>query len=113
MSARFDFVNCDRYRLAIQKGATFAQSIVIKDPNTGLPRDLTGYTSTLVLYDYCTGTTIFSPTVHIDVPSGTISASASATQTGALTAGRYRYVWSILTGAVVQRELEGTYEVTI
>ena len=110
MSARFDFVNCDRYRLAIAQGTTYGQTIIVKDPNTNLPRDLTNYSSTLTLKD-CSGTVVFAPAVTVVPTAGQLTASADASVTALVAPGRYWYTWTINYGSIVIRELEGWYEV--
>jgi hypothetical protein len=115
MSAKFDFINCDRYRAACEQGATFEKSIVLKSPCTGAVKILTGYTSTMQVRLTAASTSIIAaPAVTITALEGKLTATLTATETGALLPGMYVYDWIITNTSTgeVTRELEGKFEVS-
>lgn len=95
MSGKFDFVNTDCYRAALEIGADFYRAIVLRDECTGTLRNLTGYSSKMQIRATSGGTVILAPTMAIDIATATISASATAAVTALLTSGTYYYDWVI------------------
>jgi hypothetical protein len=122
MSAKFDFVNCDRYRQACEQGATFTRQIRIRDQCTGVYRDFTGYTAKMMVKTAVGGTTIieFNTTPAtgkgtITISGDTITITATSTITDAKSAGNYYFDLEITAPApasTVERILEGRFQIT-
>lgn len=111
--------NLNRYDLEIKQGATLALVATWKD-NSGTAINLTGYTARLAVREsYSSTSTILSLTtsnggISLGGSAGTITLSASATTTAALTApfsGVYD-LELISGGGVVTRLLEGAATVS-
>jgi hypothetical protein len=111
MSVRFDFVNCDRYRLACVIGATYAQTVTLQDKTTDKLLDIAGSTAEMLVLDE-DGNTVVTPTVTVDDGQGTMTAHIAANVTADLAAGRYLYTWDRIdaNGSRI-RELDGIFEV--
>lgn len=95
--------------LVIDQGTTYSVTITVND-DTGVARDLTGYTARAQMRRsyYTTSNTAF--TVSVSNPAdGEISMSLSATQTSALKAGRFVYDLELVSANanIVERIVEG------
>lgn len=111
--------NLNRYDLEIKQGATLSLFATWKDP-TGTAVNLTGYTARLAVREtYASVSTILSLTtenggITLGGSAGTITLSATATTTAALTApfsGVYD-LEVVSGGGVVTRLLEGSATVS-
>ena len=111
MSEVFNFVNNDEYRGACEIGTTFQRSIIIYEGEPKTPKNLTGFTSTFIVYD-ADDQAILSPTVSAGDATGMLTATSSATDTASIPPGMHTYKWTILNAGVVIRELSGQFEVT-
>jgi|Laugrefabdmm15sn_1035127.scaffolds.fasta_scaffold11175_4 hypothetical protein len=109
----------NQYNLVIQQGATLSLAITWKD-STGTAINLTGYTARMQARStYDTATAILSLTsaagdIVLGGVAGTITITASATVTAALTAP-WSGVWDlelVSGGGVVTRLLEGAASVS-
>lgn len=109
----------NRYNLNIDQGATLSVVATWKDSN-GTPVNLTGYTARLqVRNDFAAGSAVLSLTtenggIALGGTAGTVTLSAAATATAALSAP-YVGVYDlelVSGGGVVTRLLEGTANVT-
>lgn len=93
--------------LVIYQGATFDQTVSIEVD--GSAYNMTGFSGQLVAKT--PGATSAAVTLTtadgIILGNGTMALSMTATQTAALTAGRYPYQVEVTTGATVVRVLEG------
>ena len=122
MSGRFDMVNNDCYRAALEIGSDFSRSMILRDECTRIVRDLTGYSARLLLFTEKGGTAIEEPEfTNTVVPAeGKITASALTEETATLTAGIVWYEWQIgIPGTLttdpwtaVERILEGKFEIS-
>lgn len=103
-----------QYNVTIDQGANWFINFIYKDTN-GNPVNLTGYTAALQIREYYAATTTLlsltsSPAAGITITAGTgtIAISATAVQTGAITAGNYVYDCEITDGTgVVTRIVQG------
>jgi hypothetical protein len=101
--------------LTIDQGATWNITFTYKNSNGSI--DLTGYTAALQLrtsYDASSPALSLSSGSGIVLggTAGTIAVTASATQTGALTAGEYVYDLELTSGSIVTRLVQGRITVT-
>jgi hypothetical protein len=107
------------YTLTINQGETLSLIATWKD-STGTPVNLNGYTASMTLRSTfaAAGTVLFLSTTNSGIAlggtAGTITITAAATATAALTAPQSGVYDLELTsgGAVVTRLLEGAFEVT-
>ena len=94
----------------IDQDATFSTTVTVND-STGSALDLTGYTAVAQIRKTYLSSTATSMTVafNADRTTGKIDLSLTATQTGALKAGRYVYDLSITTSdsSTTTRVVEG------
>jgi hypothetical protein len=101
-----------RVNLYVEAGATFSREITYKNPD-GSIFDLTGYTATLqVRLTPSSSTAVINLNPNINVQTGVISFTFTATGTALLTAPKY--VWAIElrhTDGTVIRFVEG--EITV
>jgi hypothetical protein len=97
--------------LTIDQGSSFSTSIALTD-NDGVALNLTGYTGAAQLRKHYTSSTAVTFTVTIDALNGEVTLSLTATQTAALTAGRYVYDVELTIGSTVSRVIEGIVTVT-
>lgn len=100
----------------IQKGATWNKVVYWKD-STGTPIDITGYTAKFQIastYDAVSAALELTTASGITITGaqGKIELLATATQTGALTAGSYHYELELINGSVVTRIMEGDLTVS-
>ena len=97
--------------LSIDQGSTFNSIVTVEGPN-GLLFNLTGYTARGQIRKSYNSTTAVNFTTSITSPTaGEISISLSASTTATLKPGRYQFDIEIVSGAVVQRVIEGQAEV--
>lgn len=102
--------------LVIDQGATWNITFTYKNAS-GNPINLTGYTAALQLrtsYDASSAALSLSSGSGIVLggTDGTIAVTASATQTGQLTAGEYVYDLEITSSSIVTRLVQGRITVT-
>ena len=97
--------------LIIDQGSTFTTTITLTDDD-GNALTLLGYTGAGQIRKHYTSSTAVSFTVNISPSTGEVTLSLTATQTAALTAGRYVYDVELTTGSIVSRVLEGIVTVT-
>ena len=102
--------------LIIDQGATWNITLTYKNSD-GSPINLTGYTAALQLrtsYDASSAALSLSSGSGIVLggTAGTIAVTATATQTGSLTAGEYVYDLEITSSSVVTRLVQGRITVT-
>lgn len=102
--------------LIIDQGATWNITFTYKN-SAGTPINLTGYTAALQLrtsYDAASAALSLSSGSGIVLggTAGTIAVTATATQTGALTAGEYVYDLELTSSLVVTRLVQGRITVT-
>jgi hypothetical protein len=102
--------------LIIDQGATWNITFTYKNSD-GSPINLTGYTAALQLRtSYDAASAALSLTsgsgIVLGGTAGTIAVTATATQTGALTAGEYVYDLEITSSSVVTRLVQGRITVT-
>lgn len=102
--------------LIIDQGATWEITFTYKNSN-GTPINLTGYTAALQLrtsYDASSASLSLSSGSGIVLggTAGTIAVTATATQTGALTAGEYVYDLEVTASSKVTRLVQGRITVT-
>lgn len=101
-----------RYDIEIEQGATWLRTITVEDPN-GEPINLTGYSARMQVrigYDATSAIlTLTSPDggISIDPLTGTLSLTASATQTAAMPAGIHVYDLELVIGTTVDRLVAG------
>jgi hypothetical protein len=98
--------------LVIDQGSTFSTDLSLQDEN-GDPLSLNGYTSNSQIRKWYTSSNpaaIF--TTSINVQSGVITLSLSATDTSNLVSGRYVYDVEITDNETVSRVVEGIVTVT-
>lgn len=97
--------------LIVQQGSTFDQTVSIEV--NGSAYNMTGFTG--LLQAAALGDTVATITLTtsdgIILGNGTMALSMTATETAALTAGRYAYQVEVTTGATVVRVLEGQLRV--
>lgn len=100
-----------RVDLVVAQGATFAATFTWKIDGT--PVDLSGYTGAAKIKDTYGGSTLATFTVTLGGNAGTITATLSATTTGALTAPATG-VWDLelTSGSTVRRLLAGNVTIT-
>jgi hypothetical protein len=102
--------------LIIDQGATWSITFTYKNTD-GTPINLTGYSAALQLRtSYDAASAALSLTsgsgIVLGGTAGTIAVTATATQTGALTAGEYVYDLELTSSSVVTRLVQGRITVT-
>ena len=97
--------------LVIDQGATFSVDLDLTDEN-GDVINLSGYTANSQMRKWYTSTTSIPFTASINALAGVITLSLNATQTAAITAGRYVYDVEINNNDTVSRIIEGIVTVT-
>ncbi len=97
----------------IEQGTTFTTTVTVKQA-TGVAFNLTGYTPRAQMRKsfYSTSKTDFTAAVEGAAANGQVTLSLTATQTAALTDGRYVYDIEIDNGTTVYRVLEGMVTIT-
>jgi hypothetical protein len=100
------------YNDTIDQGATYTLVIVYKDENN-VPINLSGYSAYMQLrenFDSATADLTLSTAngaIVITAAQGKLTITATATQTGALSAESYLYDLELVNGPVVTRLLQG------
>lgn len=104
------------FNFAVTKGETFARAMTWWLVENVTPRDLSGYAMQLQVRDRSGGTlyadlTTANGKISIyDAPNGKFRATLTATETGALTAGTYRYDLKVTDGgSSVSYPMRGTF----
>jgi len=102
--------------LIIDQGATWSITFTYKNTD-GTPINLTGYSAALQLRtSYDAASAALSLTsgsgIVLGGTAGTIAVTATATQTGALTAGEYVHDLELTSSSVVTRLVQGRITVT-
>lgn len=93
-----------------QAGATFERQITLKGAD-GLPISLSGYTARMqIRLSHETATVAATPTIVVGAE--TITITLTAVETSAITPWMYVYDLELVNGAIVERLLEGKFEVT-
>lgn len=103
-----------RLDLRCDQGATFSLQFVIK--SNGSPVNLTlGYTARMKVKKFLDTEEVLTLTTEnggITLASnGTVTVTASATATDAITPGSYQYDFELVNGATVDRYLQGKFDV--
>lgn len=108
-----------QYDLVIEQGATWSQSVQWKTGSPATAVNLSGYTARMQLRSsVSTSAAALSLTtengrIALTANTGTITLSVSATDTAALTAGRYVYDLELVSGGgQVTRVMEGVVTVS-
>jgi hypothetical protein len=105
-----------KYNLVCNQGATFNLQFTVKTGDTAW--NLTGYTATMTVKPFPNSTTTTVSATNsngkivLGGSAGTVAITLSATETGALTPGKYDYDLVLNSGSVVTRLLEGKFIVT-
>lgn len=105
-----------KYNLVCDQGATFNLAFTVKTGDTAW--NLTNYTATMTVRPFVgsTSTTVLATNANGKIvlggSTGTVTITLSATETGAITPGRYDYDFVLNSGSVVTRLLEGKFVVT-
>ena len=104
------------YDIVADQGATFTRVITWKD-STGAPIDLNGYTARMQLRSQVdsAGAAVFELTtengrISLGGTAGTITLSAAATATAAVSADTYVYDLELVESATVTRLVQGQFE---
>lgn len=104
------------YDIVCDQGATFTRVFTWQD-SSGVPVDLSLYTARMqVRATVASASTLLSLTtenggIALGGAAGTISITATATQTAAVAAGCYVYDIELVTGATVVRLVQGQFTV--
>lgn len=91
----FNYVDCDRYSGALQKGVTFLTTLYVYQSCSNLPNDLSGYTAKLVVRESVGSSTIIfecnelNGRASIDPTKGLVNFSVSAEDSLLFDAGNY------------------------
>lgn len=108
-----------QYDLVIEQGATWSQAVQWKTGSPATAVNLTGYTARMQLRSSVSASTAAllltteNGRIALTVNTGTITLSVSATDTAALTAGRYVYDLELVSGGgQVTRVMEGVVTVS-
>ncbi len=102
--------------IVCDQGATFSRVFTWQD-STGLPVNLTGYTARMqVRATIDSASTLLSLTtenggISLGGTAGTVTITASATQTAAVAAGCYVYDIELVIGSTVVRLVQGQFTV--
>lgn len=98
--------------LIIDQGTTYTTTVDVTDED-GLPVNLTNYTGTAQIRKHYSSSNSTPFAVSINGPDGTVILNLTATQTGALVAGRYVYDVELTNSSnVISRIVEGIVTVT-
>jgi hypothetical protein len=104
------------YNIVADQGATFSRQLTWND-SAGSAVNLTGYTGRMQLRSYveASGAAVFDFTtengrITLGGTAGTIILSAAATALGAVEAATYVYDLELVSGSVVTRLVQGTFE---
>lgn len=93
----FDFINCDRYSAACQKGVTFATSLYVYQSCNNLPNNLNNYSAKLVVrpepgsIEIIVECTVENGRVEVQGDRGIIDFYISAADTAQLEPGMFVY----------------------
>lgn len=105
------------YNITCDQGATFSRTLTWTDPAKN-PRNLTGYTARMHVRTTADATTTLielttaNSRISLGGTAGTITLTISATDTAALTPGKYVYDLELVSGGgVVDRLIEGNFVV--
>lgn len=105
------------YDMVIDQGATLSRTVTWKD-SAKTPINLTGYTARMQVRPELASTTVVielttaNSRIALGGTAGTVTLTVSATDTAALTAGRYVYDLELVSGTgVVSRLLMGNFVV--
>ena len=104
------------YDLVCDQGTTFNRVFTWQD-SAGAPINLGGYTARMQVRDTITAaSTLLSLTtenggISLGGTAGTVSVTATATQTAAVAAGCYVYDIELVNGATVYRLVQGQFTV--
>jgi hypothetical protein len=104
------------YDFLCEQGATFSRIVTYQGAD-GVPVNLSGYTARLqVRSDYESSIVVLSLTtenggIALGGAAGTVTLSASATDTAGVSAGDYVYDLELVNGAIVTRLLQGCFVV--
>lgn len=108
-----------QYDLVIEQGSTYSQSVQWKTGSPAAAVNLTNYTARMQLRSSVTASTAAlsltteNGRISITANTGTVTLSISATDTAALTAGRYVYDLELVSsGGQVTRLMEGVVTVS-
>jgi len=108
-----------QYDLLVEQGSTYSQSVQWKTGSPAAAVNLTGYTARMQLRSSVTASTAAlsltteNGRISITANTGTVTLSISATDTAALTAGRYVYDLELVSsGGQVTRLMEGVVTVS-
>lgn len=98
--------------LYVEAGATFSREITYTNPD-GSVFDLTGYTAALQVRETATSSTAkITKTPTIDVSTGKVSWTFTASETSSLTAEKYVYAIELTKDGTVLRFVEGDITVS-
>jgi hypothetical protein len=117
MSGFFSFTNTDKYRFAMEQGATFEYTVQLTN-DSGTAVNLTGYSAKMqVRLTPDSETALLSLTspsggIVITPATGLITLTAAASVTEDMPVGKFYYDITITSGSYVDRVLEGFFEVT-
>jgi len=108
-----------QYDLLVEQGASYSQAVQWKTGSPAAAVNLSGYTARLQLRSSVTASTAAlsltteNGRISITANTGTVTLSISATDTAALTAGRYVYDLELVSsGGQVTRLMEGVVTVS-
>jgi hypothetical protein len=105
-----------RYDFACEQGATFSR-VVTYQGSDGVAVNLTGYTARMQVRETAeSGTILLDLTtenggIALGGSAGTVTLTATATQTAAIAAGEWVYDIELVNGATVTRLLQGCFAV--
>jgi len=105
-----------KYNLVCEQATTFNLQFTVKTGDTAW--NLTDYTATMTVKPFpnSTTTTVLATNANGKIAlggsTGTVTITLSATETGAITPGKYDYDFVLDSGSVVTRLLEGKFIVT-
>ena len=112
MSAVFDMVNSDTYRLACEIGATFKREFVFRDPTTRALLPIEGYTSAQMQVRPAPGVdTVLDIAAELDAQNSRVICTADAETTADAVAGMYLYDLLLVGPAATDRVVMGRFEV--
>ena len=104
------------YNMLIDQGATFSRVLTYKD-DAGSAVNLTGYTARMQVRDtydaagVALNLTTENGGITLGGTAGTITLAAAATATAAIEAKPYVYDLELVSGSVVSRLIQGTFNV--